>query len=83
MDADAHSHKHVLWSLNYLISGFKKIGPFKRSEAEVVVVEVSLVVDFTLDSLAISLDNLVDILCKERCRPSDVVLVVSKNGGDL
>mmetsp|Transcript_19727 Transcript_19727/g.38612 ORF Transcript_19727/g.38612 Transcript_19727/m.38612 type:complete len:405 (-) Transcript_19727:253-1467(-) len=66
VDANGHTHEHVLRALSDLTVKAQKVGPFEGLEAEKVVLEVAVVVDGSVDAVLVSHDNVVDVFSNER-----------------
>ena len=60
MDADGHSHQHMLRSLNDFATDFQQIASLQCLKAEVIVMEVSVINDGRVKSFGMSLDDFVD-----------------------
>jgi len=83
VDADRDSHQHVLWAFNRLIVTLEQVPSLQSLEAEEIVVEITLVVKSLVDQVRILADALVDIVGKEGCLSSYLVLKVVELVGDL
>ena len=57
MDSEGTSHEHVLWSLNNFSLGLEKVTPLESLEAKEVVVEVSGVVQLSVDLFSVLLHH--------------------------
>ena len=62
VDANTHSHEHVLGSLCYLSVNLEKIRSLESLVPEVIIVKVSLEIDSTLQNFMVLFDYLIDIL---------------------
>ena len=76
MNANRDSHDHVLWAFDYLIVYLKQVTLLKSLEAKVVIVEVTLVVDGSIETFVVLLNNLVNVISNEAGVLSIVTLVV-------
>ena len=66
VDADGHSHEHLLRPLNNDAIALEKVRALERLEAKVVVLEVALVVHGGIEALRVGHDDLIDIVRDER-----------------
>lgn len=76
MDTDRDSHKHLLGTLNDLVLDLEQVRPLKSLKPEEIIVKVSLVVNFVLNSLSMLLVDLVDLLGQKRGLSAGDILVV-------
>ena len=67
VNANSHSHDHMLWSLYNFAMNFQKIRPLKGLEAEIVIVPVSSIIKSTLQSFFVFADDLIYIMSYQRC----------------
>ena len=69
VDANRHSHQHMLGSFHYFPIDSEQVAPLKCFEAEVVVVEVPGEVENFVKFLVVFLNYVVDCLVEERSWP--------------
>mmetsp|Transcript_49580 Transcript_49580/g.137713 ORF Transcript_49580/g.137713 Transcript_49580/m.137713 type:complete len:323 (-) Transcript_49580:26-994(-) len=83
MDADRNPHQHVLRPLHDLPMDSQQVRLLQGLEAEVVVVEIPLVVQRRVDGLGVARDELPDILGDQRRCPALLVVVVAQDAASL
>ena len=88
VNANSHTHDHVLWSLDDLAVDAKKVRSLKGLEAKVVVGKVAVVDDGRVEHVLVGHDDLVDVIGDHRCVLASLgvdprVKVVDDLGEDL
>ena len=84
VDTNCNTHEHVLWSLCNFSIETKEVRALERLEAEVIVVEIALVINVVVQHFSIGHNNVIDLFRDEwsmflRFR----VDVFSKVGNDI
>ena len=67
VDADGHAHEHVLRALHNDIVEAQQVRALQGLEAEVVVVEVSVIDDLRVKAVSVLHNDFVDIISDQRC----------------
>lgn len=83
MNADRAPHKHMLGPLSHLSVHFEQVGPFKRLEAKEVVLKIFRIVNHFINSFIVVLNNPIDLIGEQWCRPATLVFKVVELVGHL
>ena len=83
MDADRHSHDHMLRTFHYLTLNSQQVTPFQGFEAKVVVIEVSCEVDGLVKLFCMGLHKGVDCRIEKRSWSLASILAVVESIGDI
>ena len=76
VDTDGDTHDHVLGTLNSLVVHLEQVALLERFEAEVVIVEITFVINGSVEAFIISLNNLVDVISDQTSICSVILIVV-------
>ena len=74
VNSDGDAHEQVLRTLNNLAVDAKQVRTLERLESKVIVIEISVVDDFGIETFGVSDDHLVDVVGEQR-GPLSVALV--------
>ena len=87
VDPNSYPHDHVLRSLGDLAIKTEQVGALQSLEAEVLVVEVSVVDDGGVQLICMFHDDIVGVVCNHPSRLSrlgiDIVVEVGDDSGEL
>lgn len=76
MDADCHSHEHMLRSFDDSSIHFEQVGPLESLKAEEVVTEVSCEIQGSVQLAMVFLDDLIDSFFQQRCFSSALIFAL-------
>lgn len=74
VDANSDAHEQVLRTLDHLAVDAQQVRAFQSLETEVIVIEITVVHDLSVELLGVRLDDLVHVVREQR-RPRSVALV--------
>ena len=66
VDAHSDSHQHVLGSFYHATIHSQEVGAFERFEAEIIVIKITIVDDFRVQTFSVVHDDLEDVFGDER-----------------
>lgn len=81
VDTDRTAHEHVLRSLDNVAVALEKVGTLESFEAEEVVIEVTTVVKYGINSVNVVSDHVKDVFSEKRSVSALFVFVVVQHRG--
>ena len=81
MNSNCNSHEHVLRSLDNVAVALEKVGTLESFEAGEVVIEVTTVVKYGINSVNVVSDHVKDVFSEKRSVSALFVFVVVQHRG--